>query len=212
MGKKDINCPHCGNVIEVFDEWEGLELECPVCKRTFHYSPQYHAGNRSFYDAIADGCHPGAQQDTEPATMFTALSKYAEFSGRASRREYWLFTIFQNLLQFAIFITAGISSSFIGMIAAVSLYGVVILFMLIPGLAVTVRRCHDTGRSGWWILISLIPFVGPLILLVTLCSASQPGSNQYGDNPNGNHPDEIWPVVVGILLSIFSTAIFQIIA
>ena len=74
------------------------------------------------------------------------------------------------------------------------------LFFLIPNLAVAVRRCHDTGRSGWWFLINFLPCVGCFIFLFMMCRESEP-DNQYGPNPNGNNPEEIWPVVVGLLLS-----------
>ena len=78
------------------------------------------------------------------------------------------------------------------------------LFTLIPGLAVGVRRCHDTGRSGWWLLIVLVPCIGPLWLLILLALPSDVYDNQYGPNPNGAYPDEVWPVVVGILVMFIS--------
>jgi uncharacterized membrane protein YhaH (DUF805 family) len=80
-----------------------------------------------------------------------------------------------------------------------TVYLLSMLFFLIPGLAVAVRRCHDTGRSGWWFLINFLPCVGCFIFLFMMCRESEP-DNQYGPNPNGNNPEEIWPVVVGLIL------------
>ena len=105
------------------------------------------------------------------------LKKYAEFSGRARRKEYWFFFLFNLIIGFGIGIIEAILH--IGAILG-AIYG---LAMLIPGIAVTVRRLHDTGRSGWWILISLIPVIGTIILLVFMVLDSQPGDNEYGPNP-----------------------------
>ena len=108
--------------------------------------------------------------------------RYAKFSGRARRKEYWLFVLaftVLNLLAVAID-TAGSfdQSSDPGLFSSI-----VILGLLIPYLAVTVRRLHDTNRSGWWVLISFIPLIGPIFLLVFLCLKSDEGENQFGPNP-----------------------------
>jgi len=140
------------------------------------------------------------------ATMFTALQKYADFSGRASRREFWLFVIFTQLVQFGIGFVCGLflgysDETLIIIGGLVMLFG---LFTLIPNLAVGVRRCHDIGRSGWWLLIALVPCIGPIWLLILLALPSDVYNNQYGPNPNGAYPDEAWPAVVGILLLFIS--------
>ena len=114
---------------------------------------------------------------------FTAvLKKYATFSGRARRREYWFFTLFYILIYIALIlvdmVTGSLSGGGIGLLS-----GLFALGMLIPSLAVTFRRLHDTNRSGWWILISLIPLIGGIVLLVFMVMDSQPGMNDYGDNP-----------------------------
>lgn len=108
---------------------------------------------------------------------FAVLQNYAGFTGRARRTEYWMFFLV-NLIIALVLDLIGLKFqvfTFIGLI-----YG---LAVLIPGLAVGVRRLHDTGRSGWWLLIGLIPFVGAIILIVLLAIEGQPGDNQYGPDP-----------------------------
>ncbi|MEU9922137.1 DUF805 domain-containing protein [Streptomyces griseoluteus] len=104
------------------------------------------------------------------------LKKYAVFSGRARRQEYWMFFLFNLIISIVLAIVdAALDTQVLQLV-----YG---LAVLIPGLAVAVRRLHDTGRSGWWILISLIPLVGFIILLVFLASEGKPEANEYGPNP-----------------------------
>jgi uncharacterized membrane protein YhaH (DUF805 family) len=105
------------------------------------------------------------------------LKNYAGFTGRARRTEYWMFF----LVNFIIGVVLDIIGIFIRLGAIVgALYG---LAVLIPGLAVGVRRLHDTGRSGWWLLIAVIPVVGAIILIVFLATEGEPGENAYGPNP-----------------------------
>ncbi len=110
------------------------------------------------------------------------LKKYAVFSGRARRKEYWMFALF-NLI---ICIVLGVIEAIAG-IAPESdqsvLAGIYSLAVLIPGIAVSVRRLHDTNHSGPWLLIALVPLIGPIILLVFMVQDSQQGDNQYGPNP-----------------------------
>ena len=112
--------------------------------------------------------------------------KYATFIGRARRSEYWSFVLLNSLMVVIMFFMPpamqahGINGNVVRVIAFLFLGYV--LVSIIPGIAVTVRRLHDIGRSGWWWLISLLPYVG-LILFVFMCRDSQPGSNQYGQNP-----------------------------
>jgi uncharacterized membrane protein YhaH (DUF805 family) len=104
-------------------------------------------------------------------------NKYATFSGRARRTEYWMFFLFYFLIALAIvFVEAFIHA---GGILGI-LFG---LAMLVPSLAVTVRRLHDTSRTGWWILITLIPGIGAIILLIFMVLDSTPEGNDYGPNP-----------------------------
>ena len=105
--------------------------------------------------------------------------KYAEFSGRARRKEFWMFVLFNFLATFV----AGFLDGLLGTGGA--LYGLYSLAVLIPSLAVAARRLHDTDRSGWWQLIALIPLIGAIILLVFFCLDSKPGENRFGANPKG---------------------------
>ncbi|HLV00732.1 MAG TPA: DUF805 domain-containing protein [Acidobacteriota bacterium] len=106
------------------------------------------------------------------------LRKYAVFHGRERRRVFWWFVLVHVgilvVLSLFEFLLTGQASVLVG------LYN---LAVFIPGLAVTVRRLHDTGRTGWWVLIGLIPFFGSLILLIFMLLDSEPGTNQYGPNP-----------------------------
>jgi uncharacterized membrane protein YhaH (DUF805 family) len=112
-----------------------------------------------------------------------ALKKYATFSGRARRKEYWLFILI-NLVITAVFvfldITLGTVEPETGTGILSTFYG---LFILLPNFAVLVRRLHDTGRSGWWVFIGLIPIIGYFVLLVFLMQNSEDGENKYGSNP-----------------------------
>jgi len=111
------------------------------------------------------------------------LKQYADFSGRARRKEYWMFVLFNMIFA----IVAMILDNILGLTAGELPYGVLyylyVLAVLIPGLAVAVRRLHDVGKSGWMILIALIPIIGAIWLLVLMVTDSNPGENQYGPNP-----------------------------
>ena len=104
------------------------------------------------------------------------LRNYANFSGRARRKEYWYFVLVQmGLVIIAMILDAIIFNSEIGLF-----YIVVALGLFLPGLAVTIRRLHDTSRSGWWFLISILPLIGSIILLVFLASDTKFETNQWG--------------------------------
>ena len=115
---------------------------------------------------------------------FEVLKKYAVFSGRARRKEYWMFALF-NLI---ICIVLGVIEAIAGIAPEGDqsvLAGIYSLAVLIPAIAVSVRRLHDTNHSGPWLLIALVPLIGPIILLVFMVQDSQQGDNQYGPNPKG---------------------------
>lgn len=109
------------------------------------------------------------------------LSKFADFSGRARRREYWTFVLV-NCLIALLLLTLGLT---FGEDSPASNIMVTIfyLIMLVPNLSVSVRRLHDIGKSGWYTFLSLIPLIGGLILLIWSLMDSEPGENQYGKNP-----------------------------
>ncbi|NKF23893.1 DUF805 domain-containing protein [Solimonas marina] len=115
--------------------------------------------------------------------FITALKKYAQFSGRSQRAEYWYFILFYTLIYLALAIVDGVTGTFSLEDGFGLLSGLFALAMLIPSIAVSVRRLHDTGRSGWWFLIGLIPIVGSIILLVFFVQDSEAGDNAYGANP-----------------------------
>jgi len=102
------------------------------------------------------------------------LKNYANFTGRARRKEFWFFA----LVQFIILIIAQIIDSIIG--TDFVLYGLVALALFIPSLAVSVRRLHDINKSGWWYLIALIPLIGGILLIVWFATETKPEPNQWG--------------------------------
>jgi uncharacterized membrane protein YhaH (DUF805 family) len=105
------------------------------------------------------------------------LRKYAVFTGRARRTEYWMFFLINLVIAIALAVVEGVvgSPGVIGLLYS--------LAVLIPGVAVTVRRLHDTDRTGWWLLITLVPLLGAIALLVLMVLDGKTGQNQYGANP-----------------------------
>ncbi len=113
------------------------------------------------------------------------LKKYAVFSGRARRKEYWYFFLFNILITIVLLVIDGMTGT-LDAAAGIGLLGsIYALAVLIPALAVSVRRLHDTDRSGWWLLIMLVPLIGVIVILVFTVQDSKPGENQYGSNPKG---------------------------
>jgi uncharacterized membrane protein YhaH (DUF805 family) len=113
-------------------------------------------------------------------------NRYAEFSGRARRREYWMFVLFSSLTYLAACMAGALVDVVLdteGVIMAIALVAVW-LGLIVPSIAVAIRRLHDTGHSGWMFLLAFVPVVS-LVLLVFYCIDSQAGSNQYGPNPKG---------------------------
>ncbi len=121
----------------------------------------------------------------------TLKYRYAQFHGRASRSEFWYFMLFYLLIDIVlVFIDLLIVDPMLGITPDQAGQGGVLeiifaLAMLIPSIALAVRRLHDIGKSGWWYLIGFIPLVGALVLLYFFVLDSQPGTNQYGPNPKG---------------------------
>jgi len=106
----------------------------------------------------------------------SGFSNYVNFSGRSCRSEYWFWVLFVLIAD----IVAIAIDAAIGMQIVSSLFG---LAVLLPGLAVTVRRLHDLDRTGWWIFLGLIPLVGAIILIIWFCSRGTEGGNRFGPDP-----------------------------
>ena len=111
-----------------------------------------------------------------------ALRKYAVFNGRARRREYWIFELMNVAIALALFVLAVMLGK-AGYPYFLSVPFLYIVATIIPALSSLIRRLHDTGRSGWWYCIGLIPLFGPISLLIFTVEDSQPGENRYGPNP-----------------------------
>ncbi|MFP5409860.1 MAG: DUF805 domain-containing protein [Gammaproteobacteria bacterium] len=114
---------------------------------------------------------------------FIKVVKSFSFSGRARRKEYWMFFLITVLIAIFLALADGILGTYSSELGFGLLGGLFLLGILIQSLAAGVRRLHDTGRSGWWLLINLIPLVGPIIVLVLLALEGQAGDNAYGPNP-----------------------------
>ena len=104
-----------------------------------------------------------------------ALKQYADFNGRARRKEYWMFILFYMILYVALTVVGAV-------IGTVLLSTLFTLALLVPSISIAARRLHDTGRSGWWQLIALIPLIGAIVLIVFLAQDSH-DENGYGPNP-----------------------------
>jgi uncharacterized membrane protein YhaH (DUF805 family) len=126
--------------------------------------------------------------------MIMPLRRYADFSGRSRRLEYWMFTLFIMLAAVAIMIQIEIT----GQLAAspdgelpfaggfVAVLAIAFIAILIPSLAVQVRRFHDQNRSGWWVLLGFVPYIGSLVVLVFMLIEGTKGPNDYGPDPKSS--------------------------
>lgn len=112
-----------------------------------------------------------------------ALKNYAKFSGRATRKEYWIFTLVNKVTFWSLIYLASYSSSAFYLRANITLLFIAIF--IVPTLAVGARRLHDSGKTGWWQLLNLVPF-GGAVLLVFCIIESDEGENKYGPNPHSN--------------------------
>lgn len=109
-----------------------------------------------------------------------AIKNYRNFSGRARRKEYWMFALISAVIVFVL----GIIDRILGIALLSSLYS---LFILIPELSLSFRRLHDIDKSAWWLLIAFVPVVGAIVLLVFSLKPGTAGANNYGDDPKNEH-------------------------
>lgn len=112
------------------------------------------------------------------------LKKYTAFDGRATRTEYWMFALWSGAIYIVLATIVGILVVDLNAKAFLLIDGAYILAIILPSIAVSMRRLHDTGRSGWWLFIDLVPIVGAIVLLVFFVQDSRP-DNRYGPNPKG---------------------------
>lgn len=124
-------------------------------------------------DRVIDGTSSGG---THMHWYLDVLKRYAVFSGRARREEYWMFVLANVVIAIVLFVLGLVIGNQI-------LYFIYFLGVLVPSLAVAVRRLHDTGKSGWFLLLTLIPLVGGIIVLVFLATEGTPTPNEHGPSP-----------------------------
>ena len=121
----------------------------------------------------------------------TIKNRYAQFNGRASRSEFWYFALFYFLTDLvAAIIDAFVLNPMLGATPEQAAKGgflqmIIALGLLLPSIALAIRRLHDIGKSGWWYLLVLVPIIGWVALLYFYILDSQPGANAYGENPKG---------------------------
>ena len=120
--------------------------------------------------------------------MLLPLKRYADFSGRSRRKEYWFFT----LVCFIAGIVASVVERVLGLGGMFGPYGLLsvllMLGLLVPSVAVSIRRFHDQDKSGWFLLLALIPFIGSVVVLVFMCLPGTSGPNRFGPDPMGTDP------------------------
>jgi len=147
-------------------------------------------------------------------TYLHVLKEYATFIGRASRKEYWVFALYNITFVVLTIILHNIFGISIPEFGYGPIYGLYALAVLIPGLAVTVRRLHDVGKSGWMIFIAFIPIVGAIWLIVLMAIKSYAGKNQFGAEPNNiqnneSITDEL--ILLTIVWTLFMSAFWGIV-
>lgn len=124
--------------------------------------------------------------------MVMPLKRYADFSGRSRRKEYWMFVLLQLIIIFGISIVGVVFGGFspemsggmpVGGGLMLGLFSLYFLAIIIPSIAVQVRRFHDQDKSGWFVLLNFIPYIGGLIVLVFMCLDGTRGKNRFGEDP-----------------------------
>lgn len=161
-----------------------------------YQQPNYNQGYQQPNYGAAAPANDAIRDDSSLIDVYKHIIKnYANFNGRARRREFWLFMLDNAIINAilyvlgSIFTTVGISSGSSAAFAFASVFTALVyvygIFVLVPTLALTWRRLHDIGRSGGYYFMGFIPLAGPIILLVYECTDSVPGPNMYGGNPKG---------------------------
>ena len=125
------------------------------------------------------------------------LKNYTNFTGRARRKEYWMFLLFHYLIMVILFFIIGFTSEEFSDIKEINMISIICVFLLViyilgtilPLLAITARRLHDTDKSAWWYLICIIPYIGRFIILIFTCMDSYGGTNKWGVNPKKDGSD-----------------------
>ncbi|WBL26559.1 DUF805 domain-containing protein [Zunongwangia sp. HGR-M22] len=112
-----------------------------------------------------------------------AFRQYSDFNGRARRKEYFMFGLFNALFTILCIALSSALSAWLETPAFIGIYVLYMLATLVPSIAVSVRRLHDIGKSGWMLLVNFIPLVGPIWMLILLITDSDPENNEYGANP-----------------------------
>lgn len=131
--------------------------------------------------------------------MIMPIKRYADFQGRSRRKEYWMFVLFQLLLMVPVVLILSLlggldadGESTLGGILLI-IFGLIYLgVFLIPGLAVQVRRFHDQDKSGWFILLGFIPYIGSIVVLVFMCLEGTGGSNRFGPDPKDPYSEDVF--------------------
>lgn len=142
-----------------------FDQQPPIPPQPDPQQPQYGYQQPQYgYQQPQYGYQPQPKSMDFGEAIKVCFNKFANFEGRARRSEYWWFILFVNLVSM---VTCGIAS----------------IVFLVPVIAVTARRLHDIGRSGWWQLISFVPLAGAILLLIWTVQDSDPGTNEYGPNP-----------------------------
>lgn len=113
------------------------------------------------------------------------LKRYAEFTGRSRRKEYWMFVLLAIGLNIIAAVLDSLLGSRMGNLGIVAM--LLALVLLVPSIAVGVRRLHDTDKSGWWLLIALIPFIGAIVLIVFYATDGTKGPNRFGEDPKAEN-------------------------
>ncbi len=124
--------------------------------------------------------------------MLLPLKRYADFQGRSQRQEYWMFVLGVVIVEVILFGLYAVLGGMTGNAGGIALLPMILLVIfglgiIVPAIAVQVRRFHDQDKSGWFVLLGLIPYVGGLIVLVFMCLPGTPGPNRFGPDPLGGN-------------------------